>query len=250
MSATVPRRTIRRAHMTGPARAARGFTLLEILIATSLLALALGLAYASIRVAIGSSRSGEALIERTDEVRVTQSFLRRQLSHAMPLMFEQLEDTGEQKVFEADAEFVRFVAPMPGHLARGGPHVQWLSLVPDGTGVRIEFDHAQLNGYDPDEPKDADARPPVVLMEGMADARFQFRDIDPETGELGDWMDEWEDPMRMPVAVRLAVSYRDGDQRMWPDFEVPLRLSQTVGLGGRLGTVRRPPRRTFPEGRN
>lgn len=216
----------------------RGFTLLEVLLATALLALALTLAYGALRAAVGSVRSGEALIERTDEVRVTQEFLRRQFAHAMPLAFEQLEDGGERKLFEADAEAVRFVAPMPGYLSRGGPHVQWLRIERGRDGMALLFDHVQLNGYDPEQPKPDDARPPVVLLEGIRSAAFEFRALD-ETGELGDWTDVWEDPQQMPLMVRLLVEFDSGDARMWPALEVPLRLAAAAGQGFR-GTRLRP----------
>lgn len=205
-----------------------GFTLLEVLLATSLLALALALAYGAIRAAVGSVRSGEGLIDRTDQVRVVQEFLRRQLAHAMPLAFEDLEDNGERKLFEADGETVRFVAPMPGYLSRGGPHVQWLAIERGRAGRRIVFDHAQLNGYDPEEPKADDARPPVVLLDGLADARFEYRTIDPATGELEDWSDEWEDPQQLPAMVRLLVEFDRDDQRSWPSLEVPMKLAHGV----------------------
>lgn len=206
-------------------RPSRGFTLLEVLLATSLLALALTLAYGAIRAAVGSVRSGEGLIDRTEQVRIVQEFLRRQLSHAMPLAFEDMEDDGERKLFEADGESVRFVAPMPGYLSRGGPHVQWLAIERGRNGERLLFDHAQLNGYDPEDPKSDDARPPVVLLDGLDRARFEFRSMDPATGELDDWTDEWEDPQQMPVMVRLLLEFDRDDQRNWPQLEIPLKLA-------------------------
>src|SRR5690606_9228138 len=140
------------------------FTLLEVLVAVTLLALLVTLAVGTLRTAVRSVRSGEALVERTDRTRVAQEFLRRQLSHAMPLPFERMEDTGENRVFVAERDSLRFVAPMPGYLSRGGPHVQWLTLESGRDGDRLVFDHAQLNGYDPDNPKGRSKREPVVLL--------------------------------------------------------------------------------------
>lgn len=225
----------RRGHLRHPAcggtRASlhSGFTLLEILVAVSLLALLMALAVGSLRTAVRATRSGEALVERTDRVRVTQEFLRRQLSHAMPLPFERLEDTGENRVFVADRDNLRFVAPMPGYLSRGGPHVQWLSLVDDVDGARLEFDHAQLNGYDPDDPKGDSKREPVVLLEGIREARFEYRALD-EAGELDDWSSTWDDPQRMPLLVRLRLEFDEDRRQRWPDLEIPL-LTATASAG-------------------
>lgn len=204
----------------------------------TLLALLVALAVGALRTAVRSARSGEALIERTDRVRVAQEFLRRQLSHAMPLPFERLEDTGENRVFVAARDELRFVAPMPGYLSRGGPHVQWLALVDDREGMRLEFDHAQLNGYDPDDPKGDSKRPPVVLLERIREARFEYRALD-EQGELGEWEARWDDTQRLPLLVRLVVEFDEDSRQRWPDLEIPvLTATATPGLfsGGRLPT--------------
>lgn len=222
-------------------RAARqhGFTLLEILVAMTLLAMLMGLAVATLRAAVSATRSGERLIERTNETRTVHEFLRRQLSHAMALPFERMEDSGENRMFIADGESMRFVAPMPGHLSRGGPHVQWLALGSDGRGTTLEFDHAQLNGYDPDDPKAGSERPPVLLLDGMQDARFEYRTLD-ENGELTDWSDSWEDPQRLPVMVRLVAEFPADSTRVWPALEIPVLAGTAVpamfggGLRNRL----------------
>ncbi len=223
---------IARHRQTNRSAQARGFTLLEILIAVTLLALLVAMAYGTLRTAIRAMRSGEALIERTDRMRVAQEFMRRQLSHAMPLPFERMEDTGENRIFIADRDTLRFVAPMPGHLARGGPHVQWLTFTNGNDGMRLEFDHAQLNGYDPDNPKASNKREPVVLLDGIESAHFEFRELD-EQGELGEWESDWEDPQRLPLMVRLVVEYDRDSQKRWPDLEIPLlAATATPGMFG------------------
>lgn len=212
-------------------RRARGFTLLEVLMAVTLLALLLGLAWSSLRTAIQASRSGEALIARSEQARTVQTFLRRQLSQSMPLAYERIEDAGEERRFEGDGQRIRFVAPMPGYLSRGGAHVQTLALV----DARLEFTHAQLNGFDPLD-EDPGAAKPVVLVEGIARGRFEFRDLD-ETGRLGDWTDEWENHGRLPLMVRLTLDFDRDDPRRWPSFEVTLLAAsagtQPVGVGQR-----------------
>lgn len=227
-----PRGAVCRRGRAGAA-GARGFTLLEILLSVALLSLVITLAYGSLRVAIQASRSGEALIERTEEMRTTQGFLRRQFSQMMPVAYERLDDSGAEKRFEGDAEVVRFVAPMPGYLSRGGAHVQELALVRGRRGLQLEFRHAQLNGFDPAEGFD-DSREPVVLIDGIREGRFLFRRIE-DDGELGDWGDEWEDPQQLPLLLRLELAFDDGDQRVWPDFEVAAlaaSASQNIGFGG------------------
>src|SRR5690606_20684943 len=151
------------------------------------------------------------------------------LSNAMAIPFERMEDMGENRVFVADANEMRFVAPMPGHLSRGGPHVQWLMLERGQDGYRLLFDHHQLNGYDPDNPQGQDKRPPVLVLEGLARARFEYRMLD-ENGELTDWSSSWEDPQRLPLMVRLAAEFDQDENREWPDLEIAVMAGSAIPM--------------------
>ena len=209
-------------HRTHAPRRVAGFTLLEVLIAITLLALLMAMAFGTLRGAISATRSGERVVSWTDQTRTVQEFLRRQLSHAMRTPFERMEDVGENLVFVADRDTLRYVAPMPGHLANGGPHVQWIAI----AGDQLLFDHAQLNGYDPDDPKANNPRDPVLLMEGFSSAHFEYRGLD-EAGELGDWSRQWENTQQLPLMVRLMVEF-DEPARVWPDLEIPVLAGSSV----------------------
>lgn len=199
-----------------------GFTLLEVLIAITLLALLMAMAFGTLRTAIGITHSGERAISRTNETRTVQEFLRRQLSHAMAIPFDRMEDTGENRVFEADRNQLRFVAPMPGHLANGGPHVQWIMI----AGDQLLFDHSQLNGFEPDDPKANNPRDPVLLMKGFSEAWFEYRGLD-QDGELDDWSRDWDNVQQLPLMVRLVVVY-DDPARVWPDLEIAVLAGSTM----------------------
>jgi len=202
-------------------RESRGFTLVEILIATSLLALMILGAMAALSSSVRAVRSGEALVNRTDSVRIAQEFLRRQLSQALALPFERTDDLGMVFVFEGGDRDLKFVAPMPGHLARGGPHVQRISIGSGERGLkRIEFTHALLNGYD-DSRGAMDERPPVVVLEGLQDAYFEYRSVD-ENGELLPWSRDWDYPQFLPMMVRLVAEFPSDRPQHWPQFEVPV----------------------------
>lgn len=202
-------------------RRLRGFTLVEILIATSLLALMILGAMAALSSSVRAVRSGEALVNRTDSVRIAQEFLRRQLSQALALPFERTDDLGMVFVFEGDDRDLKFVAPMPGHLARGGPHVQQISIGSGARGLkRIEFTHALLNGYD-DPLNRADPRPPVVVLEGLQDAYFEYRSVD-DSGRLLPWSRSWDYPQFLPMMVRLVAEFPAERPQHWPQFEVPV----------------------------
>lgn len=201
-------------------RSQRGFTLLEILLAVALLAIMVLVAMGTLRTAVRAMHSGERVVTQTDSVRIAQEFLRRQISHAMALPFEREEDTGMMYVFEGDEGSMRFVSTMPGHLAKGGPHVQDLHIARGAKGLQLEFTHTLLNGYDKASAASAE-RPPVLILDGLADASFEYRGMT-ETGELGEWSSQWDLPQATPMMVRLVVSFPEERRQRWPRLEIPV----------------------------
>ncbi|MGH8089833.1 MAG: prepilin-type N-terminal cleavage/methylation domain-containing protein [Rudaea sp.] len=201
-----------------------GFTLLEVLLAVILLGLLIAGAYSGIRASAHAMRAGEASIDRTDRLRTAQEFLRRQISHIMPLQFARDESTGAIHVFDGNARTLHFVAPMPGYLSRGGPYVQTLELAPGKDGLQLRFSDVMLNGYDPDKSANDSAANSVVLLDRIADGRFEYRTLDAD-GNLTDWSSDWRDPEITPLMVRIDLTMQPGVQAPWPTLDVPLMLN-------------------------
>jgi general secretion pathway protein J len=202
---------------------ARGFTLLEVLLAVILLALLMAGAYSGIHAAANAMRAGEAAIDRTDRLRTAQEFLRRQLENLLPLAYARDDSNGTNYVFEGAAQRMRFVAPMPGYLSRGGPYVQTLELVRGNDGLQLQFTDAMLNGYDEKKSGD-DAAEPVVLLDRIASGRFEYRTLD-DQGQLTDWSSDWPDPGVTPLMVRIDLTMQTGVQIPWPTLDVPMMLN-------------------------
>ncbi len=202
-------------------RTTRGFSLVEVLLATALLASGIALAFAALANATRATERAEAVAQRNERLRAVQAFVRRQVEGAVALPFEFNEVTGEAKVFEAQRDEIRLVAPMPGYLSRGGPHLQTFRLVRGADGLRLEFQHQQLT---PDGPL-PNKRKPEVLLEGIAEAHFDVRSFD-ELGEPGPWTERWDTPSQMPRLVRLQVRMREPRAR-FPELVIAPRLGQS-----------------------
>jgi len=200
-----------------------GFTLLEVLLAVTLLALLIAGAYSGIHASANAMRAGEAAIDRTDRLRTAQEFLRHQVSRILPLAFAQKEADGTTYVFEGRDHYMRFVAPMPGYLSRGGPYVQTLELVRGSDGLQLQFRDAMLNGFDVDK-ANTDNSEPVVLLDRIRDGRFEYRTLD-EQGHLANWSSNWPDPAVTPIMVRIELTMQPGVQIPWPTLDVPLVLN-------------------------
>jgi general secretion pathway protein J len=215
---------------------AHGFTLLEVLMAVLLLAVLIGGAYGGLRASANAMRAGEAAIDRTDRLRTAQEFLRRQIGSILPLGYAHDDKEGLNIVFEGDAQFMRFVAPMPGYLSHGGPYVQTLELVRGKDGLQLQFTDTMLNGYDEAQKSGkGDEVEPVVLLDRIAAGRFAYRSLD-DQGELIDWNSEWSSTEVTPLLVRIELTMQPGVQIPWPTLDVPLMLN-----GGAIHTNLRQP---------
>jgi general secretion pathway protein J len=199
--------------------AARAFTLLEVVVALSVLAVALALALGTLRTATQATTRAEATAQREERLRAVQGLLRRQIGSALPMAMSIDPESGEAQVWHGDADEIEFVAAMPGYLSRGGPHVQTLSLVSGAKGRQLVFQHRMLTPDGPLEPE----REPTVLLDGIADARFQFRSFG-DDGKPGPWQDEWPQHASLPPVVRLRLSFTDPARR-WPELVVVPRLA-------------------------
>jgi general secretion pathway protein J len=199
---------------------ARGFTLLEVLMAITLLALLIAGAYSGINASVHAMHAGELAIERVDRVRTVQEFLRHQISRILPLSYAQTDTT--RYVFEGASGFMRFVAPMPGYLSRGGPYVQTLELARGQDGMQLVFTDTMFNGFDLDNAKTPD-RPPVVLIDHIREGRFDYRALD-DQGKLGPWSSTWDNPAITPLMVQIELTLQNGARINWPTLAVPLML--------------------------
>jgi general secretion pathway protein J len=215
---------------------AAGFTLLEVLAALVLLALLLVGVYSGIRTATHSVRSGTAAIERIDQVRSAQQFLRRELAQSLTQPISHT-DHGEPIYFEGSAREMRYVAPLPGYLGKLGPQLQRLQLVDDGHGgLRLELSLALLP---PDGQPPQPLGEPQVLLDHIKAGGFTYRGVDRQGAALP-WSPAWADGRLLPQLVRVELQVLGTVD--WPQLDVPLRVNPAQAglpqLGPRGGSLR------------
>lgn len=202
-----------------------GFSLMEIIVAMTLLSLIMAMVYGGIHTSRKMAQKGLKRIDATNEVRVVQELLRRQISRILPMAFKEVE--GQFVLFEGDANHIMYVSPMPGYLGKGGPHVQLIEIVNAKGGKILQFSHWLLNdSLEQDDFEDSEQEP-VVLLENIADAEFSFMKLD-EEGEPSDWENDWEDVENTPLMVKLDIDMGERALMPWPDMEVALMLDATA----------------------
>jgi general secretion pathway protein J len=205
-------------------RLSRGFTLIEVLVAIGLLAVGMTLAVAALRGLTQSSAHAEITAQRDERLRAVQALLRNQLSGALPISFGVDPDNGITHELIGSADKLTFVAGMPGYLSRGGAYLQSFSLVAGNGGKQLVYEFQQLG---PDGPLPAE-RAPKVLLDGIAEADFEYRTIDQQF-RPGPWLAQWNESGSLPPLLRLRLRFAD-PRKSWPDLVVAVRLAAASPL--------------------
>lgn len=210
-------------HLRKAPRAA-GFTLVELLLALTLMSMLLALAYGGLRAATRATDRGQDILEDSSRIRMAHQFVHKQLNQISPLVFEQSEDGTERTVFVGEERRIRYVAPMPGYLGFGGPQVQELAIVRGRDSLELVLSHALLQGFEEDLLYERD---PIPLVGDIASARFSFLGLD-ETGELAGWTYTWDDPGSLPKSIGLEIEFEEDVYIRWPLLTASVRVDQSA----------------------
>jgi general secretion pathway protein J len=196
----------------------RGFTLIEILLATTVLAAGLALGFATLRAATATANRAEAIAQRSERIRAVEGFLRRRLSSTLPIAFATEPGTGRALRFVGEPQRMRFVADLPDYLGRGGPHLHDVGLYDggDGQGVLAVSFAMVLAG---ETIEDRDARPPEPLAEDVVALRFRYRGLDDRLRPT-EWLERWEYGDILPMQVSVEVETASAGR--WPTLVVML----------------------------
>lgn len=195
----------------GPGRRPRGFTLLELVIAITLMGLILVVLYGGLRLGLNSTETGEQRAEASNRLRLVQEFLRRQLVQSMTVY--RVNDNQEKVVvFSGQPDGIEFVAPMLAQLGQGG-------LYRVRIGVRDGRLTMRWRLYQADDPTAGEERE-TVLLDGVSTMEWAYfgpeRDNDPDPPR---WRPDWASTERRPLLVRLNLAQQG---EAWPDLVAPL----------------------------
>lgn len=200
-----------------------GFTLVELLVAITILAAVLAAVTGSVRVSTQLAGSVTERAHSVDRQVQIRSFLRRQLRQAYAIKVTE-SDGREHIAFSGASRSISFVAALPEAAATGGLNQLTLQVEDNGDHQDLILLHKpflpQLNaGGWADEPGRE------VLLEDMERIEFSYLGDDP----LGSfWSDEWDNTELMPALIRIRFSSRDRQE--WPHIVVAPRLDSQEPL--------------------
>lgn len=198
----------------------QGFTLVEMLLAMTLLAVIMGLAFAGIDATVHGMRKGHEHVASAQRLRAVHHFLRRQLERTIPLDVRDDRRRGDVEVFRGDDRSARFSAPLNAELTWGGPYVHEIGLHGRGADRVLRLRYRLAGARRPagaDGPTEWESE---MLLDKVRDMRLEYRYRDLR-GRM-QWIDEWdgERARSLPLAVRLQLKRTPGARADWPELVV------------------------------
>ncbi len=193
-------------------RDSQGFTLLELIVALTLMGMVLGLVFGGFHLISRNLARGRAQLERTNEMRAVTSFLRQSLRGQRDV--EERGGGGRKRAFSGSPHRLRFVAPLFLQQAMSGLYeirFRW-------TGDRLLMD------WRPFRPN-LENRPPFqhrLVSAQITACSFRYYGRR-ESGRQAAWHPSWDRPQRIPQAVRIALS---GEKMPWPPLIVRLSTAE------------------------
>lgn len=200
-------------------RRAAGFTLLEMLLAISLMLMLAGLAYGTLRIGVRGWEAADDHAERGDALHVAWPFLHQTLEDAR--LYSGRDATHPS--FIGTEQDLRWVSQLPAHFAQGGPRVLQLSVEQDHAHDRRQL---VLRNYSLDAESDAatasgterdDTRQRAVLVDDLATLKIAYYGVpQSETRGAPLWQDSWQQRDVLPLLVRVDITPQDAEP--WPSL--------------------------------
>lgn len=209
-----------------------GFTLIEVLIAMTLLSIMVVLLFGSLKICAESWDRGESKMSQVNEIGVVYSFFQRQLTTAIPIWDDFSVADEKTFSFHGDEHSMQFVGEFPASASRGGLQLFSIDLDDEKSGRQIV--DTQINvTVKPFLPVLDDkglAKEQVTLIKHVKALAFSYFGID-DTSELS-WQTTWLERDSLPQMVKIHIEREDG--MYWPDMVVDMKLVGLTDTNGLL----------------
>jgi general secretion pathway protein J len=190
-----------------------GFTLIELTIAITLLALMVILLYGSFYLSERAVAKAQARADESQSLRTFEQFLGGYIRSAYPYR-PSARDAAIY--FNGDDRSVEFISSLSTSLGgRGMSRVRISSDLVGNTGATLTLEE-EMPVRVGDKGGGGGFRNSLVLAEGLRGLRFEYLDSDPQKEEEN-WFDEWDGRQKraLPRAVRLVYRGDSGRDINW-----------------------------------
>lgn len=189
---------------------ARGFTLMEMMIAMALIGMALTIAFAALRFASRSWERTEQLGTELEQLRIAFNVVRRQLAQVRTI---KPDESKRELLFHGGPQSLEFVAPAPmqdGRLVALYRYRLRFTSGEQGKALLLEY-----RPYLPGEDKgwQGEVNSSLLLSDLQAGRFSYFTATYPQQGN--DWHTLWDKPEQLPRMIRMEVQLRE-QSAPWP----------------------------------
>ncbi len=195
-------------------RSQKGFTLLELLVAMTLMSMLSVMMYGGLQFGARVWERHSEASGRQSGVLNVQDVLRREISQAATVFYRSRQQTAV--LFSGQQNELIFGGPVPEALGEGGRHVIRLRLERDGEQGRLALAWqpivAQTRGLEFGENSETE-----VLLEGVSVLRISYfgRENDRSPSR---WMNQWTNKTELPRLIKIGIAFPPEDPRVWPEF--------------------------------
>ncbi len=220
------------------ARLTRGFTLVEILVAMSLLAVVMAATLSAMRTMAQTEVRVDERLQRLDRMRVVNGFLRSTLGRVDSNLHANAQTPGERHLhFLADAKSVSWVGIMPARYGAGGRYFFHLSMQESGSEASLVLRYTPWAAQ-PEFP-DWGSSEVQTLVRNVVNFQVEAEGLPldlqtiPTTWPMG-WNLGWAEKAALPQRVRLSWADQTG---AWPPLVVAVMpTSQSQASSGGFTT--------------
>ncbi len=207
-------------------RCNQGFTLIEVLIAMTLLGVMVVLLFSSLRIAAESWNAGESKMAQVNQKAVVYQFFKRHLTTIRPLPILNIDPNNpeELQVFRGYPQTLRFAAALPASSARKGLQIFTIAPNPENSSIlMVSLVPYRLTETDQNQPPDR----PEILLEDVAKLQFAYFGKTEDVAE-SQWREEWALADRLPSLIKVSIVLKDGSY--WPDMIFATKITQSANV--------------------
>jgi len=193
-----------------------GFTLIEMLVSVTLIALIALCVWGVMRITIASWKRGTDSIDTNQQHRATLDLMQKEVASMSPLLppIDPQTGMGQYPIFVGSDSGMQFLSPCALHFQDipGMAFVEYdVVSGSDGTYSLVEKETPYLGG----DPTQAEVfgegdEPTFTIFDHLLGASFEY--FDPGTTEIApQWVSDWSglDYMSLPSALRITISEQE-----------------------------------------
>lgn len=199
--------------------AQQGFTLLELLIAITLLGLIMTALFGGLRLAARSWDAGEVRVDRATHLRAVTRFLKNELNSIYPMRWK--KSTTPALAFIGEKDSIQFIGQLPSHFEIGGLRLISFSMEAQDKSQTLIMKSAARHADDIDFTS-LETAEKTTLMEEIEEMEFSYFGAETLEAEPK-WLTRWQDPQRLPNLIKVTLKPKSSAH--WPEIIIAPMIS-------------------------